>query len=123
MSIENNDATELSDDTGEIDQLDSDLDGVEDPDSLEEAADADRPYGEVTSQDLGTQDLIDDGADLATTLHDDERTDNRAAGVVPLDEEMSFDDLTTEETLEDRFQQEEPDPASDIVPPDAGRRA
>lgn len=123
MSIENNDATELSDDTGEIDQLDSDLDGVEDPDSLEEAADADRPYGEVTAQDLGTQDLIDDGADLATTLHDDERTDNRAAGVVPLDEEMSFDDLTTEETLEDRFQQEEPDPASDIVPPDAGRRA
>ena len=123
MSIENNDATELSDDTGEIDQLDSDLDGVEDPDSLEEAADADRPYGEVTSQDLGTQELIDDGADLATTLHDDERTDNRAAGVVPLDEEMSFDDLTTEETLEDRFQQEEPDPASDIVPPDAGRRA
>ena len=77
----------------------------------------------LTSQDLGTQDLIDDGADLATTLHDDERTDNRAAGVVPLDEEMSFDDLTTEETLEDRFQQEEPDPASDIVPPDAGRRA
>ncbi|GAA1393095.1 hypothetical protein [Luteococcus peritonei] len=123
MSIEHNDATELSDETGEIDQLDSDLDGVEDTDELTEMADANRPYGEVTAEDLGTQDLIDDGGDLATTLDDDARTDNRAAGVVPVDEEMTFDDLTTEETLEDRFQQEEPDPISDIVPPDAGRRA
>ncbi len=122
MSMDHNDATELSDNSGEIDRLDADLDGTEDADSLEEQADADRPYGEVTSEDLATQDLIDDGGDLASTLDDDDRTDNRAAGVVPLDEELTFDDLTTEETMEERFQQEEPDPASDIVPPDAGRR-
>lgn len=122
MSMDHNDATELSDNSGEIDRLDADLDGTEDAETLEEQADADRPYGEVTSEDLATQDLIDDGGDLASTLDDDDRTDNRAAGVVPLDEELTFDDLTTEETMEERFQQEEPDPASDIVPPDAGRR-
>lgn len=122
MSMDHNDATELSDNSGEIDRLDADLDGTEDAETLEEQADADRPYGEVTSEDLATQDLIDDGGDLASTLDDDDRTDYRAAGVVPLDEELTFDDLTTEETMEERFQQEEPDPASDIVPPDAGRR-
>lgn len=73
-------------------------------------------------EELATQDRIDDGEDLAITLDDDERAEQRVDGVVPLDEEIVTDDLTTEETIEDRIQQEVPDPNSSIVPPDAGRR-
>jgi len=124
MSIPHNDATELHDETGEVDRLDRDLDGTEDPDTLEEMADANRPYGEVTAQDLGTQDLVDDGADPAlATPGDDEQVANRAAGVLPVDEVLHTDEPRSEETIEERIQQEVPDPTSDIVPPDAGRRA
>ncbi|MEL4356871.1 MULTISPECIES: hypothetical protein [unclassified Luteococcus] len=118
MSIENFEAEDFADD-----QLDRDLDGVEDQQSLEEAADANRPYTEVTAQDLGSQDMVDDGADpAAASVSDDEQVAHRAAGVVPIDESITVDDQTTSESIEDRIQQEVPDPASDIVPPDAGRR-
>ena len=62
-------------------------------------------------------------ADLATQLDDSGRAERRADGVVPVDEEITTDDLTSRETIEDRIQQEQPDPNSDIVPPDAGHRA
>ncbi|GAB2470497.1 hypothetical protein GCM10027030_01480 [Luteococcus sediminum] len=124
MAIKDNDATELHDENGQIDDLDRDLDGTEDPEHLDEMADANRPYGEVTAQDLGTQDLVDDGADAASaSISDDEVVEHRVAGVVPVDEEIVFDEPRSSESLEDRIQQEVPDPATDIVPPDAGRRA
>lgn len=124
MAIKDNDATELHDENGQIDGLDRDLDGTEDPEHLDEMADANRPYGEVTAQDLGTQDLVDDGADAASaSISDDEVVEHRVAGVVPVDEEIEVDEPRTSESIEDRIQQEVPDPASDIVPPDAGRRA
>lgn len=124
MAIKDNDATELHDESGQIDELDRDLDGTEDPEHLDEMADANRPYGEVTAQDLGTQDLVDDGADAASaSISDDEVVEHRVAGVVPVDEEIEVDEPRTSESIEDRIQQEVPDPASDIVPPDAGRRA
>lgn len=104
------------------DDLDSDLDGIEDVRSLEESADADHPYTRATAQDLGTQDLVDDGADLATSLDDDEQARHRLDAVVPVDEAMIVDDMAHRETIEERIQQEVPDEASDIVPSDAGRR-
>ncbi|WP_420174971.1 hypothetical protein [Luteococcus sp. OSA5] len=104
------------------DDLDRDLDGLEDLESLEESADANRPYGEVTAQDLGTQDLVDDGADLARSLDDDEQIAHRADAVVPVDEAVTVDDMAHQESIEERIQQEIPDEASDIVPPDAGNR-
>lgn len=116
-------ATQLSDGTSEPDDLDSDLDGGEDAEDLEGMAGEDGGTDPGTVATESTQDLINDGADLALSLDDEARSEKRAAGVVPLDQEMVFDDETTDETIEDRIQQEEPDPASDIVPPDAGRRA
>lgn len=86
-----------------LDALDGNIDGIEDLDQ-EEIADAEHPYGEVTAEDLGTDDLIDDGADAAAMVPD--------AGPVPVDRAMHFDDLTREETIEDRLAQEEPDPAA-----------
>ena len=38
----------------------------------QEMADANRPYGEVTAEDLPMQDLVDDGADPALALGSDE---------------------------------------------------
>lgn len=100
------------------DQLNDDLEPM-DPSSdvLEDA--------EIRSdweQSQSTQDALDDGVDLAVQLDDSKRSEARLDGVVPLDEEIVTDDLTTSETIEDRIQQEEPDPNSDIVPPDPGRR-
>lgn len=102
------------------DPNDQDLDGIEDAETLEEQADANRPYGEVTAEDLNTQDLIDDGGDLARAL---DHTDADAqlvggSGVQPLDEEIELD-RDRHQTIEDRILQEEYDPASAIVPPDA----
>lgn len=104
------------------DDLDRDLDGLEDLQSLEESADANRPYGEVTAQDLGTQDLVDDGADLARSLDDDDQISHRTDAVVPLDEAITVDDMPHRDSIEERIQQEVPDEGSDIVPLDAGRR-
>lgn len=101
----------MSDD--QFDQRDLDLDGVEDAETLEEQADENRPYGEVTSEDLSTDDLIADGADLATAMN---ASEPGAGGPVPVDEEILTDDLTTDETIEDRLLQEEPDPNSSIQP-------
>jgi len=100
------------------DQLNDDLEPMDtSSDVLEEA--------EISSdweQSQSTQDALDDGVDLAVQLDDSKRSDARLDGVVPLDEEIVTDDLTTSETIEDRIQQEEPDPNSDIVPPNPGRR-
>lgn len=96
----------------ELDALDPDQGVVEDTEiTLEQRADE------------ATQDAIDDGDDLAVDLDDSGRAESRLDGVVPLDEEIVTDDETTSETIEDRIQQEVPDPNSSIVPPDAGRRA
>lgn len=91
-----------------IDQRDEDLDGVDDAVTLAEQADENRPYGEVTAEDLSAQDLIDDGADLATAL-DDEVNEG---GLVPVDREIEMD-RDQDETIEDRLLQEEPDPNAD----------
>lgn len=93
----------MTDDT--FDQLDADLDGVEDATTLQEMGDQNRPYGEVTSEDLSAQDLIDDGADLATTLDDS----SSEVGLAPVDQEIEME-RDEEETLDDRLAQEEPDP-------------
>lgn len=104
----------MTDDT--LDPRDQNLDGVEDAESLEEQGEVNRPYGEVTSEDLSAQDLIDDGADLAVSL-DHGATE---AGVAPVDAEIEME-RDEHETIEDRILQEEPDPTSSIVPPDAAR--
>ena len=91
-----------------IDQRDEDLDGVDDAVTLAEQADENRPYGEVTAEDLSAQDLIDDGADLATAL-DDEVNEG---GLLPVDREIEMD-RDQDETIEDRLLQEEPDPNAD----------
>lgn len=52
-----------------IDANDGSLDGLEDSDATA-AADANRPYGEVTAEDLGTDDLVHDGADAAGMVPD-----------------------------------------------------
>lgn len=101
---------------GVFDVRDQDLDGVEDADSLEDQADVNRPYGEVTAGDLSAQDLIDDGADLAASLDDS----SSEAGLAPVDVEIEME-RDQAETIEDRILQEEPDPTSSIVPPDAAR--
>lgn len=97
----------------QFDERDKDLDGFEDAESLTEQADQDQTYGEVTSEDLSTDDLIADGADLATAMN---ASEPGAGGPVPVDEEILTDDLTTDETIEDRLLQEEPDPNSSIQP-------
>lgn len=91
-----------------IDQRDEDLDGVDDAVTLAEQADENRPYGEVTAEDLSAQDLIDDGADLATALDDKVNE----GGLVPVDREIEMD-RDQDETIEDRLLQEEPDPNAD----------
>ena len=98
------------------DARDKNLDGMDDLDTLEAQADANRPYGEVTAEDLSDVDLIGDGGDLAATLGPD---DPDLEGVIPLDHEIELD-RDSEETIDDRIRQEEYDPASSIVPPDAG---
>lgn len=90
------------------------FDDVADP-ALEEMADANRPYGEVTAEDLSTDDLLADGADLGLALGPD---DADLEGVVPLDHVYELDDSATEETIDERVRQEEPDPATDVVPKD-----
>ena len=50
------------------DARDQNLDGIEDQDTLEEQADANRPYGQVTAEDLSTDEQIYDGGDLATAI-------------------------------------------------------
>lgn len=100
--------------TDPLDSGDGSLDGLEDL-NPQEQADANRPYGEVTAEDLSTNDLIFDGAD-ATDVGPDH---GDLEGVVPVDHHRDLDP-EADETIEDRLSQEIPDPASDIVPPDAG---
>lgn len=89
-----------------MDAQDGSLDGLEQLDA-EEIADADHPYGEVTAEDLGTRDLIDDGADAAAMVPDDPQT--------PVDVALHTGDSDHDETIEDRLLQEEPDPSSRII--------
>lgn len=99
--------------TDQTDALDGNIDGLEDLDPQEQA-DANRPYGEVTAEGLATNDLIADGADPTDVGPDHGELD----GVVPVDHHRNLDP-ESDETIEDRIAQEEPDPASDIVPPRA----
>jgi hypothetical protein len=89
-----------------MDEQDGSIDGLEQLDP-EEIADADHPYGEVTAEDLGTDDLIDDGADAAAMIPDDPQT--------PVDAALHTEDLTHDDTIEDRLLQEEPDPSSRVI--------
>ncbi|WP_232549425.1 hypothetical protein [Propioniciclava soli] len=94
-----------------MDAEDGSNDGLDDVDPQDQA-DANRPYGEVTAEDLSTLDLVADGADAADVGPDH----GELEGVVPVDQHRDLDP-ETDETIEDRLQQEEPDPASAIVPP------
>lgn len=89
-----------------MDAQDGNIDGLEDLDQ-EQVADAEHPYGEVTAEDLGTSDLIADGADAGAMVPEDP--------AAPVDEGMHFDDLTGDETIEDRLAQEEPDPSARLT--------
>ena len=89
-----------------MDEQDGSLDGLEQLDA-EEIADAEHPYGEVTAEDLGTEDLIDEGADAAAMVPDDPQT--------PVDAALHTDDIAHDETIEERLLQEEPDPSSRVT--------
>lgn len=89
-----------------MDAHDGSLDGIEDLDPTE-AADANRPYGEVTAEDLATDELVGDGADAGTLVPDEPG--------VPVDVALHTDEPLTEETIDERVAQEEPDPAADVA--------
>lgn len=89
-----------------MDAQDGNIDGIEDLD-VEEVAEKDHDYGEVTAEDLSTDELVYDGADPANMLPDDTEA--------PIDEAMHEDDTFTQESLDERLAQEEPDPASEVV--------
>ena len=89
-----------------MDSQDGNIDGIEDLD-VEEVADAEHPYTRVTAEDLSTDELVYDGADAADLIPGDTEQ--------PIDEAMHEDDTFTEETLDERIRQEEPDPASDVA--------
>ena len=61
----------------------------------------------MTAEDLGTADLIDDGADAASMVPNDPQT--------PVDSALHTDDTDHDETIEERLRQEEPDPSSRIT--------
>ncbi|WP_461106787.1 hypothetical protein [Tessaracoccus terricola] len=83
-----------------MDAQDGNIDGLEDLDP-EEVADAEHPYGEVTAEDLSTEELVFDGVDAADLVAD---------GSAPVDEVLRReDDPAVEETIEERLQQEEPE--------------
>ena len=89
-----------------MDAQDGNIDGIEDLD-VEEVAEKDHDYGEVTAEDLGTDELVFDGADAADLIAEDTEA--------PIDEAMHEDDTFSQESIEDRLEQEEPDPASEVV--------
>ena len=89
-----------------IDANDGSYDGIEGQDAVE-AADANRPYGEVTAEDLDTRELVYDGADAATMVPDDPAT--------PVDAAFHTDDMATEESIEEHLAQEQPDPAAEVA--------
>lgn len=99
--------------TEPLDPIDGSLDDLTEAD-LAEQADANRPYGAVTAEDLSPSDLIDDGADLATQIGED---DPDLEGVIPLDHQIELE-RDQVETIDDRIRQEAPDPTSAITPPD-----
>lgn len=93
----------------DFDRTDDHLDPA--PDTMEEQADLNRPYGEVTAEDLALDELTGDGADLM-------------AGDSETSHYVRPDDDPAEETIEERLLQEEFDPNSAIVPsPGAEDRA
>ena len=91
--------------TDQTDALDGNIDGLEDLDPQEQA-DANRPYGEVTAEDLGSDELIDDGADPAFWVPEDADTPVDVA----LRAHEARDDTGEGETIDEYLAQEEPDP-------------
>ncbi len=92
------------------DALDFDLedgnpDGLESLDA-EQIAEESHPYGIVTAEDLGSDELIDDGADPAFWVPDDPN--------LPTDAELrpheARNDTGEGETIDEYLAQEEPDP-------------
>ncbi len=88
-----------------MDAHDGNIDGLENLDA-EEMADANQPYTEVTAEDLATDELVYDGADPAEMVPD---------GTAPVDQALHEDDPATEETIDERLAQEQPDPAADVA--------
>lgn len=89
-----------------IDANDGSLDDLEDPDAVA-AADANRPYGEVTAEDLDTSEMVYDGADAATMVPDDP--------AMPVDAALHTDEPGVEETIDERLAQEQADPAAEVA--------
>ena len=89
-----------------MDAQDGSLDGLEDQDMVA-AADANRPYGEVTAEDLDTRELVYDGADAATMVPDDP--------TVAVDTALHTDPPRVDETIDERLAQEVPDPAAGVA--------
>lgn len=89
-----------------MDARDGNIDGIEDLD-VEEVAESEQPYGEVTAEDLSAEELVYDGADPANMLPDDT--------AAPVDEAMHENDTETQESLDERLRQEEPDPAAETT--------
>lgn len=86
---------------------DATLEGIDALDPIA-AADANRPYGEVTAEDLDTDELVYDGADAADLQPDDATT--------PVDEAIhTDDDVTDTESIDERLAQEQPDPAAEVA--------
>ena len=89
-----------------MDAQDGNLDGLEDLDPVE-TADANRPYGEVTAEDLDTRELVYDGADAAQMVPDEPN--------VPVDAELHTDPPGVQETIDERVGQEQDDPATHVA--------
>lgn len=88
-----------------IEPQDPSLDGIDDLDAVERA-DADHPYGQVTAEDLGTDELVYDGAEAETMVPDD--------ADVAVDTALHTDE-PGEETIDERLAQEQRDPAAEVA--------
>ena len=89
-----------------MDAQDGSLDGLTDLDA-QDVADANRPYGEVTAEDLASDDLVADGADAAGLVTQDER--------LGVDAALHTDPPRTEETIDERLAQEVPDEGAEVA--------
>ena len=89
-----------------MDAQDGSLDGLTDLDA-QDVADANRPYGEVTAEDLASDDLVADGADAEGLVTQDER--------LGVDAALHTDPPRTEETIDERLAQEVPDEGAEVA--------
>lgn len=88
-----------------IEPQDPSLDGIEDFDMIEQA-DVNQPYGQVTAEDLGTDELVHDGAEAESMVP--------GADDVAVDTALHTDE-PGEETIDERLAQEQRDPAAEVT--------